>query len=363
MGLVVERLRLSDWRCFDDREVRLAPGITVFLGPNAAGKTNTVEALQLLTAGSSFRRPRPADLVREGAAAARAEATLSGDGRVIDVACVVAEGRRSFERNGKRVQAQDLPRSLMSVLFNPDDLLLVKGPASRRRDELDAFARQANKGYARVLGAYQRAVEQRNRLLREQAVDRALLDAWDASVALGGATVLEARLRLVARLAERMREAYGQIAGSEPISCAYVATLGEGLEGLGRDELAQLLADRLLAARDEDMRRQQTTVGPHRDDLRLEVAGRDARSFASQGQQRSVVLAWKVAEMAVAEEIVDEQPLLLLDDVMSELDERRRAALASFVGQGTQVVVTTTHLGYFDDGLLRGAEVVSFDGR
>ena len=198
MGLVVKELRLADFRSFERLELHPSEGVTVLVGPNAAGKTNTVEALQLLTAGSSFRKPTPRQLVRDGAESARIDARLEGDGRVVDVRCDVTTTppARRFSRNGKRCQASEVPESLMSVLFSPDDLALVKRGASVRRDELDDFGRQANRGYANVLAAYLRSVEQRNRLLKDEFPDEGLIEAWDSSVSLGGATLLHARLRL-----------------------------------------------------------------------------------------------------------------------------------------------------------------------
>lgn len=148
MGLSVTRLALRDWRNFEWNDIEFG-AMTVLYGPNAVGKTNTVEALQLLTSGQSFRKPKPAQLIREEAPSARAEATFEGDGRVIDVALIAEPGKRTFMRNGKRVQAADLSETLMSVLFNPDDLSFVKRGASYRRDELDSFGRQANRGTQR----------------------------------------------------------------------------------------------------------------------------------------------------------------------------------------------------------------------
>lgn len=362
MGLLVTSLELADFRSFERLKVELSPTVTVLAGPNATGKTNTVEALQLLTAGSSFRRPAPAQLVREGAACARADARLEGDGRVIDMRLDVTSRARRFSRNGKACRAADVPRDLMSVLFTPDDLSIVKRGASVRRDELDAFGRQANRGYANVLSAYQRAVEQRNRLLREEVPDRSLLAAWDESVALGGATLLAARLRLFGRLARRATEAYASISGGEELACSYACTLGDGVEDRSRDELRDMFLVRLEETRADDLRRQQTTVGPHRDDVSFLVAGRDARAFASQGQQRSVALALKMAEVELADEILGERPILLLDDVMSELDEKRRSAAVAFALEGIQTVVTTTNLGYFSPELLEAAKVVSYGG-
>lgn len=352
-----------DFRSFERLELEPSKGVTVLVGPNAAGKTNTVEALQLLTAGRSFRASKPRDLVREGAERARASARLTGDGRVVDVRCDVEAGRRKFWRNGKRCQAADLPESLMSVLFTPDDLDIVKRGASHRRDELDGFGRQANRGYANVQAAYARAVEQRNRLLKEPEVDEGLLEAWDASVALGGATLLEARLRLWARLSRKVSAVYADISGGEELTCAYLCTLGDEALGLTRDELRDLFARVLRARRGEDLRRQQTCAGPHRDDVTFLIGGRDARAFGSQGQQRSVALALKMAEVELAEEILGSCPLLLLDDVMSELDASRRDAVVGFVGRGIQTVITTTNLGYFSPELLDGAEVVRFGER
>lgn len=360
LGLHVTSLVLVDFRSFESRELAFGPAATVLVGPNAAGKTNTVEALQLLTAGSSFRHPAPAELVREGASSGRASAVLEGDGRKLDVALTVAPGRRSYALNGKRVQAQELPQTLMSVLFTPDDLGLVKHGASARRDELDSFGRQSAVGYSNLLAAYTRTIEQRNRLLREEVPDLGLLDAWDESAALGGAALLHARLRLFSRLSQKLTTIYGHISGGEELNCRYVCSLGDEVCEMTREQLVGLLAQRIEAARGDDLRRQQTTVGPHRDDVEFSIDGRPARSFGSQGQQRSVALALKMAEVELATEVTGQAPLLLLDDVMSELDESRRAAVTELAETGVQTVITTTNLGYFSPSLLEAAEVVEY---
>ena len=360
MGLAVSRIALYDWRSFEDKSMDLSSGLTVLCGPNATGKTNTVEALQLLTAGSSFRHPRTADLVRQGAERARASARLEGDGRVVDVRCDVEGSTRRFVRNDKPCKPSDLSATLMSVLFCPDDLSFVKQGAKYRRDELDDFGAQASAGYRKVCRTYARAVEQRNRLLKEERPDLGLLEAWDSSVALGGATLLHARLSMFARVRAHVRAIYAQVGGGEELDCTYVSSLGEDVAGLTRDELRDLFLDRLDHVRAEELRRGVTLVGPQRDDVTFAIAGRDARTFGSQGQQRSVVLAWKMAEVAIAREVLGEQPLLLLDDVMSELDETRRAAMTRFVQGGIQTVVTTTNLSYFPSELLESAQVISY---
>lgn len=360
MGLTVERLALRRFRSFEDRSLSLSPGLTVFLGRNGQGKTNAVEALRLLTAGTSFRNPTSPQLVLGGEGPARAEARLVGEGRVVDVALDVADGHRSFSVNGKRVQAQAMPRTLMSVLFTPDDLSMVKRGASLRRDELDGFGRQVSVGYGRVLSAFSRAVEQRNRLLKDPWPDLAILDALDEQVARAGGALTHARMRLFERLRPDVEERYGQLSGGEELSCSYVCSLGEGALGAGKDEIRDALLRALSGAREESLRRQLTPVGPHRDDVAFLVDGRDARAFGSQGQQRTVVLALKLSEVTLAGQTTGQPPLLLLDDVMSELDAGRRHAVARVADGGVQTVVTTTNLGYFDDGLPDGAEVVRF---
>lgn len=362
MGLLVRRLGLADWRSFERWSLEPCEGLTVLVGKNAAGKTNTVEALQLLTAGQSFRKPRSAQLVREGAESGLARMELAGDGRLVDVACKVTASSRAFELNGKRCQAGDLPQTHMSVLFCPDDLEIVKRGASHRRDELDSFGRQANAGYGRLVAAYARAVEQRNRLLREEAPDPSLLAAWDLSVATGAGALVAARVRLFDRLAPVIAGIYETLAGGERLTARYVSSLGREVSDLTRDQVRDLMLDEMERRRDDELRRQMTLVGPQRDDVLFTVGGRDARAYGSQGQQRTVVLAWKMAEVELALEVVGETPLLLLDDVMSELDEGRRDALTSFVQGGIQTVVTTTNLGYFPDELLRDAEVVEIGG-
>lgn len=361
MSLVVTRISFSGYRNLDGVVLEPSPGVTVLVGPNAVGKTNTVEALQYLTAGQSFRRPSPAELVAPGAREARVSARLEGDGRVVDVELIAVEGSRKFLRNGKPCRSQDLPGTLLSILFCPDDLSLVKGSASMRRGELDSFGAQANVGYRKVLSAYTRSVEQRNRLLKD-GCDPVLLDAWDESVALGGATLLHHRLNLFTRLSSLVGEVYADVASGEALTCRYVPSVAGAEAGMGRDQLRDLMLRRMEESRDDDLRRGQTLVGPHRDDISFEIEGRDARAFGSQGQQRTVALAWKMAEVRLCEDLLGERPLLLLDDVMSELDENRRACVTKFVEGGIQTVITTTNLGYFDDSLLEGMKVVRYGG-
>ncbi len=399
MAILARTLHVRNFRNYDDYTLELDPGVTVLVGRNARGKTNLVEALQLATSGASFRKPSPAELVAEGEEGCSIALRLEGDGRVVDLGCTVRDGKRSFSRNGKKCRAAGVRGVVPSVLFCPDDLDMIKRSASVRRAALDGFGVQLNEQYAQLLGTYERLVEQRNALLKERWCTREMLAAWNDSLAQAGASLLTHRLALLDRIRVRFVEAYAQIAPGERADITYEAsvdavlgaTAGDavaadagGLVAAGEDVAADDRSadgtaanragvdrttqvawwrERMLAALDavfdDELRRGITLVGPHRDEIRFSIDGRDARAFASQGQQRSLVLAWKVAEVAVTRDILGRPPLLLLDDVMSELDAERREAFVRGIEDEVQTVITTTNLGYFSDAILDRAKVVT----
>ena len=356
MSIFATELSVLNYRSFDAFTLDLSSGVNVLVGHNAAGKTNLVEALQLLTSGQSFRKPASIELVREGSGSARLELSLVGDGRSLDMGLEVADGKRSFRRNGKKTTAAGIRGVLPSVLFCPDHLDMVKRSASVRRAALDDFGVQLNEQYAKLLGAYERTVEQRNNLLKEVRPDPGLLAAWDESLAGTGASLLMHRRALLGRIREHFVAVYREIAPHEAADIAYVSSIGDIPDS--RDNIAALFLAALSAAREDERRRGMTLAGPHRDEILFTIDGRPARDYGSQGQQRSLVLAWKIAEVQVTRDILRYYPLLLLDDVMSELDASRRESIMAFIEGEIQTVITTTNLGYFSDAVLDRAKVV-----
>ena len=221
---------------------------------------------------------------------------------------------------------------------------------------------QLNARYADLVSTYERTVGQRNALLKEAWCTRDMLGAWNESLAATGAALLVHRLSLLDRVRDRLCEAYARVAGGEAADVRYVSTVGDIPADATRAEQREVARTAFLAAlderADEELRRGLTLVGPHRDEIEFSIDGRAARAFASQGQQRTLVLAWKVAEVDVARDILGTAPLLLLDDVMSELDAERRAAFLTLIGDDIQTVITTTNLGYFPGDVLDRAKVV-----
>jgi len=356
----ITRLELTDFRNYRRMMMEPSPGLTIIVGPNAVGKTNIIEAVQLVTATRSFRRPDPSELVRWGCSEARVDLRAEEGPRLLEIRLDVnSEGHRAYSVNGQvKRRHSDVAGLLPSVVFTPDDLGMVKGPAERRRASIDDLGEQLSPTYGSLRRDYGRAVRQRNSLLKEGTRGGSAA-AWDEQVATLGARFVIHRLGLLERLMEQASLRYAEMSGGETLGYSYEDRCGLGTCG-SRDagEVAQSIRDEMDRRSAEEQRRMVTLAGPHRDDIVIEIDGRDARSFASQGQQRTVALAWKLAEVAVVEGVLRRKPVLLLDDVMSELDADRRAALSEVVSSEVQTIVTTTNTGYFTEEMLSRSLVV-----
>ncbi len=326
-------------------------------GPNAAGKTSLLEAIVVLAHGASHRTGTDAELIRWGEPLARAEGRL-GSGATVEVA-FVREGpsarRKRIRVNGVGRRATALPGVLRVVVFAPEDMLLVVGPPGLRRGALDAIASQRFPAYARDLATYGRALHQRNSLLRairEEQAGRDELAFWDAAILAAGGALLDARHALLGELGGPLADAHAEIAPGEGRLAATYESSAPQLPGeRPRDALARRLAE----TAEKEIWNGTTLVGPHRDDLAFRLDGRDMAGFASRGQQRTVILALKLAELDLLTGHDGSPPLLLLDDVFSELDPFRRGHLVRRIASLPQAFVTTTTLGDLDPGLRAAA--------
>ncbi|MDO8963545.1 MAG: DNA replication/repair protein RecF [Coriobacteriia bacterium] len=358
--MVITRLEVKDFRNYHSFVVEPAAGLTVFVGPNAAGKTNIVEAVQLVTAAQSFRKPRFEDLVRWGSEGARIRLRAEKEPRMLETGLdVSADGKRTYTVNGQvRRRLSDVAGILPAVVFSPEDLALVKGPAERRRATIDDLGEQLSPTYGSLRRDYGKVVRHRNSLLRD-GVSGAALDVWNEQLAALGSRLVVHRLRLLERVMVHVRQRYSLMAEGEQVEASYddrcaLTSCDQG----DTDAVQEGIRVEIERRRAEEMRRATTLVGPHRDDIVFSISARDARSFASQGQQRTLALAWKLAEVEVVREVLHRDPVLLLDDVMSELDAERRGALSAMVSSDIQTMVTTTNTGYFTPEMLEEALVV-----
>lgn len=362
--MFITRLSLQAFRNYKELSLEPGKGLTVFVGPNATGKTNLVEAIDLLSTGRSFRNPKWPELVRWGDQAAQLEMSLENEYGTHNVRLVIdRSGSRSWSRDGiKKYRVSDVVGLLPSVVFTPDDLSLAKGPAERRRTAIDDLGEQLSKTYGSIRRDYARVVRQRNLLLRDVSADSTALCVWNEQFVRLGASLYTHRRRLLTHMAIEAARVYADIAADERLELRYEDKIGGSIV-LGEDETheqaMQLMNDALIAREADETRRQTTLVGPHRDDVVFLINGKDARAFASQGQQRSVALAWKWAEVKAIENIARQRPVLLLDDVMSELDAARREALTTLVVGRVQTFITTTDVSHFDHELLASAYVMN----
>jgi len=350
--MYVRHLSLQDFRSWAELDLELAPGRTVFVGPNGFGKTNLVEALWFCATLGSHRVSTDAPLIRAGAERAIISTIVVNEGRELAVDLEIAAGRANKGRlNRSPVRStREVLGAVRAVLFAPEDLALVRGDPAERRRYLDELATVRRPRIAAVRADYDKVLKQRTALLKSAGGGRyrgdagvlETLDVWDGHLAANGAQLMAARLDLVNQLAPEVEKAYQLLApASRPAAIAYRSSIDAAdLDGAGDTDLLEAaLLDALARRRGAELERGMCLVGPHRDDLELRLGEQPAKGFASHGESWSVALALRLAsyELLRAE---GSEPVLILDDVFAELDNARRRALAGVAATAEQVLVT-----------------------
>ena len=340
----LDSLRLVNWRNYHENELVFSPGINVICGDNAQGKTNLIEAVSYLGLASSFRGADDSDLILHGAdyffLAARIERERYGSAEIN--AAMDRRRHRKWSVNGEaKKRLADIIGICHSVVFSPDDIDLVKGGPDRRRRWLNRQLSQNDAVYCRDMLDYNRVLHQRNALLRNWAKnpDEDSLRIWDQQLAEYGAKVALGRSRAIEALIPIAVEIHASLSGGEKLamehSCKILPKDGKG----DIEEIKENFRRELAAHAVAEQTRGITLVGPHRDELKLFINGDAARDFASQGQQRTLAVSLKLAELELARQMKGEYPILLLDDVLSELDDTRRRRILELPGK-TQTFIT-----------------------
>lgn len=345
----VNRLILHNFRNYVNINIEFTANINVFIGPNAQGKTNLLEALYIAAMGRSHRTTIDQELIRWDQTAASAEVVFYRQEVENSVKIkFIANQNKEILYNSHPVPAREIIGSLNAILFSPEDLLLIKGAPALRRRFLDNEISQANPPYYKHLLNYNRMLHQRNNLLkkiREGKSSAELLSPWDEQIANTAATLTQKRLEAVKKLTMLANLHHRKITSSqENLTVAYHIN---GLNQDKTDDLKDWYLEQLNQQRRQDIMTGSTSVGPHRDDLIFSVNGKNLRNFGSQGQQRTGVLALKLAELEFIKSETGEYPILLLDDVMSELDSARRSELLLFIRERIQTFITAADEQYF----------------
>lgn len=360
MSSYLRALRLINFRNYADATVLLAPGLNIVVGDNAQGKTNLLEAISFAVTGSTPRTPNDSEVVRWGQDFARTEMRVSlngGDERKVAVG--YAPGQK------KRLTVDGVPATSLAayaaggagvrvVTFFPDDIRIVKGAPADRRDFLDGLLSSLRPTYARAITEYSRVVQQRNQLLRrirDGLSSERTLSTWDRKVVELGTMVLKSRTVAVGPLGSLFEDAVRALYGPQKAAIRYLYSAP-----------LESYAEALREAREADIERGTTSVGPHRDDFAVLFGGVNMTTYGSQGQQRLGTLALKFAAREYLRIETGQDPILLFDDVMSELDERRRGYLAEYFLGSTQAIISTTNLEYFEPNILERARVIHISG-
>ena len=328
----IEWIVLSDFRNYPTLSYSPTPTLNVITGPNGQGKTNLLEGLCLLLVGRSFRGGRPAELVRWDSS----HAAVSGEIRRADATRTIKRMVSTRDDGAWVITGEGCPWARV-IPFGWQDLAIVNGGPQARRGFLDGFAGKLFPAHLAAHGRYRRVVERRNHLLQSGLAPAALdaaLEPWDEQLAAIGLELLGRRRLALDQLDTEVRRLYPEMAGAGDLRLGYRGTLPDGVD-------AAAFGDALRKRRGEEARRGQTLVGPHRDDVAVDLDGRDMRSFASRGQQRLLALALRLAEAGPVERAIGSAPVLLLDDALSELDPTIQANVLRHVEGAGQVFLTT----------------------
>lgn len=364
--MYLKSLLLKQFRNYIDQEVTFTAPKTVIVGNNAQGKSNLLEAVLLLATLRSHRVSKDRDLVRNGEELGeiRAICQRSPEGYPIELLMRMrASGRRSLSVNGvNQARHLDFLGNLNAVMFSSLDLDLVRGSPESRRSWLDTVLIQLEPIYINLLQQYNQVLRQRNALLKsikqgQTNYEPQQMALWDAQLVTAGTRLMRRRSRLLSRLTPIARNWHQQISGGdEYLEITYVSKFEfaplDSVEEIHQAFFAALLQKTVI-----EQHQGTSLVGPHRDEVALTINNTPAREYGSQGQQRTLVLALKLAELELLESVIGEPPLLLLDDVLAELDLQRQDHLLNAIGDRVQTIITTTHLGSFDALWLNSAQI------
>ncbi|MHC1761843.1 MAG: DNA replication/repair protein RecF [Negativicutes bacterium] len=338
----IKQVQLNNFRNYHSLSLSFTSGVHIFWGSNAQGKTNLLEAIFIAVLGKSFRANHDDELIRWDAT--EGNICVNFANRIADYSLQFnfeREKNRENILNGKQVKKKEVIGILNAVFFSPEDLGLIKGNPSQRRRFIDFEISQTNSVYYHALIQYNRAIYQRNHLLKrinEGYEKRSTIDLWDQQlIDLAEKIVFERRSTIIQLTAIAAKIHNKMTNGTETLSARYFV-FGAQEE----DEYKKWYSEILRSSREKDIRRGTTEFGPHRDDIVFEINSFNGKTFASQGQQRTIVLSLKLAEIELMRQHSDEYPILLLDDVMSELDEKRRIKLIEEIDGKVQTFITGT---------------------
>ena len=338
--MYIKKIELKDFRNYEKLEASFNRNVNIFIGNNAQGKTNLLEGLYMNAMARSFKTSRDKELIRFGSEFCKVKITSFFDDDEHTTEIVInKDGKKGVKIDGVRIsRTSELLDRVFIIIFSPEDMKIVKDEPEKRRRFIDRELCQVKPGYFSDLNNYRRVLRQRNTYLKENIIDPSILDIWDHELARYGAGVISRRKEFIERIDGISRKIHSSISGGrENLEVKYEASVEASADTEKR------FYEILKENEKDDVENRNTGKGPHRDDLRISADGVDLRRFGSQGQQRTAALSLKLSEIRLIEEEMGEKPILLLDDVLSELDNERQSYLINSLG-GNQLFITTADI-------------------
>lgn len=366
--MYVRTLNLHNFRCYPTLKLRPNEGLNILVGKNAQGKTGLLEAIYLLATARSWRTGRDSELIHWDAEHAHVSAEVSRRERN-DIHVEVTLGRSEKKQirinTIRQTKLADLLGQVNVLLIDPQDTRIVGGEPSQRRKFLNLEISQLRPQYCHLLVNYKKVLEQRNRLLKDLSRRRSgdgVLDVLNEQLVTYGSGIVQRRLDFIARISDLAGVIHSQLTDeAEQLAVEYVSTIEPGGIRSG-DELAARFRSRLAEVRGDEIKRGVSMVGPHRDDVVFTLNGIDARTYGSHGQQRTAALSLRLAELELMEEAAQGPPIVLLDDVMTDLDEERRAHVFEMTVGRCQTFATTASLRFFEQEFIGRGKVFRVSG-
>lgn len=346
----INNIFLLNYRNYEQQSIELDKGINIFYGQNAQGKTNIIESVYMASTGKSHRTQKDSEIIKWGCTESKVKISYDRDGSNNDIEIYLSKSaKKSVKLNGvKLTKLGDLIGNLNTVIFSPDHMKIIKeGPIERRRF-MDIILCQIKPGYYHNLSQYLKVLEQRNNLLNEAFENQSVLstiDIWDEQLVNYGTKVMNERMLFLDKLDVYAKETHSEITnGKEKLKLRYKSFSKN--DHINEKELKECYYRELKNSLSMDVRRGITHIGPHRDDIYIFIDGKEVKNYGSQGQQRTSLLSLKISELKYMDYEMSVLPVLLLDDVFSELDVERQKYLVNFI-KNVQTVITCTDVGYF----------------
>lgn len=352
----IKRLGLKNYRNCTDVEIIFPTLKTLIIGKNAQGKTNILESIYFLSDLKSPRTSTISDLIQFDKPQFEINAELNKNETDIELNYLYTqEKKRELKINKVKTTPRNFKLVAKTVLFSTKDMLLLRGTPEDRRNWLDRAISQIYPAYDERLSKYDKIRIQKNNLLKQEIIDEALLDIYNEQLAVTGANIIYLRKKFLKEIETIAYNKHRTISETEEFSINYTCPKNDV------EEINEYLKQELIERRNEEIARRQSCVGPHRDDIEFKINGSDATKFASQGQQRTLVLSLKLSELEIIKDKTGYYPILLLDDVLAELDERRQNYLLKSIDENTQTIITSVDTLLFETEFLKDVTIYNIE--